>query len=225
MAENESITPEKQLLKLIESPSTAGFQAQRVKREGKKWFSLGALKGRLGFLKSASAARWNSLGQLVRTPPGLRQVNLALKFCILFLILYLGYSIVAMAIQLNKASHLILQPDKNIPFETEEPVTLKNLSYYTDKVGARDIFKLGPTAKAPEESRSSAPPPEEDTGKNLSLVGIAWSNDPEAMIENTQLKRTHFLKRGQFFDQNVKVVAIFKDRVVLSREGKEFELK
>ena len=53
--DNKSITPEKQLLRLIESPKkdeetrTAG-----VKREGKKWFSLGALRGRLSFLKTSS---------------------------------------------------------------------------------------------------------------------------------------------------------------------------
>ena len=225
MAENEPVTPEKQLLKLIENPSTAAFQAQQVKREGKKWLSWGALKGRVGFLKSISATRWNSFGKLIQTPPGLLQINMALKLCILLLVLYLGYSIVAMTFQLRKASHLILQPDKSIPFETEEPVTLKNLSYYTDKVGARDIFKLGPTAGTSEKSQSEAPPEEEDPSKNFSLVGIAWSNDPEAMIENTQLKRTHFVKRGQFFDQSVKVVAIFKDRVVLSQNDKEFELR
>jgi hypothetical protein len=225
MAENESLTPEKQLLKLIQNPSTTTLQTHKVKREGKKWFSLGALRGRLGFLKSISAARWSSLGQRVRTPPGLRQVNMALKFCILFLVLYLSYGVVAMAIQLRKASQLILQPDKSIPFEMGEPVTLKNLSYYTDKVGARDIFKLGPTAKAPDTPESTVVPPEEDLSKNFSLVGIAWSNDPEAMIENTQLKRTHFVKRGQFFDQSIKVVAIFKDRVVLGQNEKEFELK
>ena len=225
MAENEPITPEKQLLKLIENPNAQGVQAQKARREGGKWFSMGALKGRLGFLKTLSGERWTSLRKLFRTPPGIRQLNMALKFSILFLSLYLGYNMAAMGIQWRRASNLILQPGKGAPLETGQPVILKNLSYYTDKVASRDIFKLGATAKHEEESEGAGGAPKEDATKNFSLVGIAWSSNPEAMIENIQLKRTHFVKRGQSFDEDIKVVAIFKDRVVLSWQGKEFELK
>jgi type II secretory pathway component PulC len=57
------------------------------------------------------------------------------------------------------------------------------------------------------------------------LVGIAWSNDPEAMIEDGKNKRTFFVKRGQTLDDEVKVVTIFKDKVILTFKGKEFELR
>lgn len=224
MAENEPLTPEKQLLNLIENPNAQSVQTQKVKREGKQWFSMGAFKGRLGFLKTVSAERWNLFQQLFRTPPGIQQLNVVLKFSILFTALYLGYNMIAMGIQWRRASNLILQPGKGVPLETEQPMTLKSISYYTDKAATRDLFALGPRAKS-EESEAAEEAPAEDITKNFSLVGIAWSNDPEAMIENIQLKRTHFLKRGQSFDQDVKVVAIFKDRVVLSWQGKEFELK
>lgn len=227
MAENESITPEKQLLKLIENPNRPGLQrAENAKRQGIKWFSLGALKGRFGFLKSISAKRWDFLGQWFKGQPAIRHVNMALRFCILFLGLYLGYNVVAMAIQLRKASNLIVQVDTgNLSLPAQPPPPLKDLSFYMDKVLARDIFKLGAVRR--QESQASGEPVsgEEDARKNYSLVGIAWSDDPVVMIENTKLKRTHFARKGQTLDEQIKIVAIFKDHVVLNYQGEEFELK
>ena len=61
--------------------------------------------------------------------------------------------------------------------------------------------------------------------KNLALVGISWSNDPDVMIEDTKDNRTFFLKKGQLIDNQIKVEAIFKDHVVLSYGGEEVELR
>jgi type II secretory pathway component PulC len=64
-----------------------------------------------------------------------------------------------------------------------------------------------------------------DTEIKNNGVGIAWSNDPDAMIEDTKTHRTFFLKKGQTIDEEIKVQAIFKDRVVLSYKGEEIELR
>src|SRR3989338_4347464 len=62
--------------------------------------------------------------------------------------------------------------------------------------------------------------------KNLRLVGISWSADPDVMIEDTNMQRTFFLKKGQVMENiNVKVEAVFKDKVVLSCDGEEAELR
>ncbi len=223
MAKDEPTTPEKQLLKLIENPSRDTVKNETAKREGRKWFSLGALKGRFAFLESLSIQKLGSVKQLFKSSPGLHQLNFGLKIGILFLTIYFGYSVVAMVIQLKKASNLILQPDHPPLPAAEEAATLKNMNYYLDKVAGRDLFKFGAKPK-PTISERPTFFSEEPKPKKFSLVGIAWSVNPEAMIEDTEQKRTYFVRQGQALDNSVKVVAIFKDRVVLSDNGKEFEL-
>ena len=44
------------------------------------------------------------------------------------------------------------------------------------------------------------------------------------MIENTAEEKTYFIKRGHNVD-GVRIEAIYKDRVVISFEGKEAELR
>ena len=60
--------------------------------------------------------------------------------------------------------------------------------------------------------------------QHLRLAGISWSDDPDAMIEDTRTKRTLFVKRGGMIGK-IKVQAIFKDKVVLFYDGEEIELK
>jgi len=229
MAENESLTPEKQLLKLIENSTSSKqeplLQVEKAKREAKKWFSLNALKGRLSFLKTFLSGLGSSFRERSKNPLGIRHFNFLLKCLILFLSLYLGYTIVVTALELKRTSNLIFKYEGS-PSSLPEPAPmLKNLSYYMDKVTARDIFNLGALPTPEEKEKESALPPEEAVSKKFSLVGIAWSDNPEAMIEDTESKRTHFVKRGRTINQDIKVVAIFKDRVVLSYEDEEFELR
>lgn len=229
MAENEPpLTPEKQLLKLIENPKQDALKAESRKREGKKWFSAAVLKGKFSFWKSFSATRFLSLKQYTTTPVGIHRVNSALKILMIIGGVYFLYSVVGMAIELNRASNLIFSPEKNVQKVEEEPAQLKNLSYYLEKVSNRNIFQI-PEAKPqkPKEKEEAAQVKEkkEEVSKNYALVGIAWSANPEAMIEDTVNKRTHFMRRGQMIDNNVKVVTIFKDKVILSIDGKEVELK
>ncbi len=230
MAENEQppLTPEKQLLKLIENPKQDALKAESKKREGKKWFSTGTFKGKFSFWKSLSTTKFSSLRHYTKTPLGIRQLNSVLKILIVITGLYFVYSIVDMAIELNKASNLIFEPEKNVQKVEDETSQLKNLSYYLDKVVSRSIFEI-PEAK-PEKVREKMEnvvpeKPKEEVPINYALVGIAWSANPEAMIEDTVKKRTHFMHRGQMIDDDAKVVTIFKDKVILSVNGKEVELK
>ena len=131
-----------------------------------------------------------------------------------------------MALELKKASNLIFQLDQNLPLPPEPPGSLmQSLPYYMEQVSKRDIFQLGAvSAEIEEQAVALLPPVTEDQTEKYSLVGIAMSDRPEAMIEDTDLQRTYFVKRGQPLDNDVKVIAIFKDRVVLSYRGREFEL-
>ena len=116
MGQDENLTPEKQLLKLIEDPSPEKVKAEAQKRKKGKAFSLDAFKGRLAFWKSFAQGR-RPAGDKPRATfsfPTLsfRKVNVLLRISILFLSLYLGYSVVAMGIELRKTAHLIFQPER-----------------------------------------------------------------------------------------------------------------
>ena len=55
MEQKRDITPEKQLLKIIEDPKAGdsiNLKAKRRQRHSFSWFSFGALKGRLSFAKN-----------------------------------------------------------------------------------------------------------------------------------------------------------------------------
>jgi len=66
--------------------------------------------------------------------------------------------------------------------------------------------------------------------KDLKLVGVIWSTNPEAMVEDMVNKRTHLLKKGDTFGANqYKVKDITRSSVILeiTVEGavKEWELR
>jgi type II secretory pathway component PulC len=96
-----------------------------------------------------------------------------------------------------------------------------------EKTSARNLFVIGavPELEVKPGEVVSLTPKEADRAKDFSLVGIAWSADPEAMVEDGKNKKTYFVKRGQPLDSEVKVVTIFKDKVILTYKGKEFELR
>lgn len=104
----------------------------------------------------------------------------------------------------------------------------KAAAYYSEKVRQRDIFKMG--AKAPSADAPAADAPAASSSKileatqHLRLVGISWSKDPDAMIEDTRALRTLFVRRGQTIG-DIKVQAILKDKVILIYGGEETELK
>jgi hypothetical protein len=226
MATNESLTPEKQLLKLIENPKQASVRAESAKREGKKWFSFPAFKGRLDFWKGTSVKQWFSLKKFSQSAHGVGQINVVLKVLIVLVAIYTGYSVYQMAKGIKSAANLILTPDP-ITLDVPAPVTgLQSVSYYLEKIRGRNIFvSAQPEPIEEEETAPEAGVPQEDPFKDFALVGIAWSNDPEAMVEDTKLNKTFFMKRGQSMANGVRVVTIFKDKVILGYKDRESELR
>ncbi len=226
MAENEPLTPEKQLLNLIENPKQTSLQVENAKRESKKWVSLGALKGKFVFWKGFSLKKWLSFSSFTKTSDGVKRLNNILIFLIVVMGIYTVYNVVQLSLDLKKASNLILKPGNDLSTSTEPAFELKNISYYLDKFRGRSLFNVKEIPKAPEKEQAAPAAAEaSDATKDYSLVGIAWSSDPEAMIEHVKTSKTFFVKRGQNLEGGVKVVTIFKDKVILSFGDKEFELK
>jgi hypothetical protein len=108
--------------------------------------------------------------------------------------------------------------------ETKERSVLKKLEYYLDKVKKRDIFKMGAAAR-PENLIETGPSSKAvEATQNYKLVGISWSDDPDAMVEDIKTGKTFFVKRGQSIG-DVKVENITKEKIVLRYAQELIELR
>ncbi len=59
---------------------------------------------------------------------------------------------------------------------------------------------------------------------NFKLVGILWSDNPQAMIEDKKDQKTYFLKSGEKIKE-IMIKEIFRNKVVLSNGEREWELR
>jgi len=224
MAQEKPPTPERQLLNLIEGSSAkANVQVQAIKHRGLSFFSFGAWLGRAAFYKQGFT-HWLSAGEFRRLD--IKAVNKILGFFLFILSAYFISSLFISLAKFNKIPELEIKYNGILkPSAQKEAELTKVVSYYLEKVRARDIFKMGEkkTGTTAEKAPSGRIV---ELAQNLKLVGISWSNDPDVMLEDTKAQRTYFLKKGQMLENlNLKLEAVFKDKIILSCEGQEIELR
>lgn len=245
--DNSELSPEKQLLKLIEEsggsaaapapPSGAAkpvyakpapaavVEAKPKGPAAPPALSLGALQSRVLFAKEKNLAAFaKSFGG----PIDLKKINAGL---LALAVVVGGYFLVTSVILATRVS---VMPSFSFKVDTSSNVgiskhisNLKAFTYYMEKVHGRDIFKIGrmmTQSAAPVLDQAAIRAAQEAVLNKFRLVGISWSDDPDAMVEETTSGTTHFMKRGQVLD-GVKVQAIFKDKVVLNYNGVEIELR
>jgi len=227
MAQERSLTPEKQLLKIIETSkaSSLGVHAQTSRRHGMSWLNFGAWLGRVSFLKGRFE-KWSQNLSLEHLD--VKVANRILGFSVALLLLYFFVNLGISLLSLSKMPRLESNtPAVKIETSLPEPTGFKKAaSYYLDKVRERDIFTMG-LKKIPAEKPGEVAAPSGkslDVAGSLKLVGISWSADPDAMIEDTKALKTFFVKRGEMVG-DARVQAIFKDKVVLILNNEEFEIK
>lgn len=229
MAEDRQITPEKQLLKLIEEPGgtakgPAAVQKARLKRAGAGFFSpaavIGALFGWLSFFKRASQKKTG------RSKMGLsfKTVNRVLILASLVLAVYLVTDTFALAVSLMRPPNFVMQKDGAAPAAIDSPSVLSDEGSYVERASRRNIFKEHKEA-APKKIEQGAAAAAANAASGLSLVGISWSSSPDAIVEDKENQKTYFLKRGMSFGNGMRVTAIFKDKVVIETGGEEYEIK
>lgn len=193
-----------------------------IKHQGLGLFSVGVLKGRFSFFKHhfKGGFKFGDFAQL-----DIRLVNLVLQCIAGVLAFYFIFSLVSSTMSLRKGFTIKIATVEKEAKVSQTISFLKAASYYLEKARERDIFTMG-TKKISQmvTGKSSISKITEET-KDLRLVGISWSTDPDVMIEDTKNKRTLFLKKGQLIDNRVKLKAVFKDKVVLSYSGEEIELR
>lgn len=233
MAEDGSVTPEKQLLKLIEEakggdlPGTAGPKKSGRIFAPRQW--IGSALGRLAFWKRSAKKRAVAPKKFKWS---METLNRLLGLAVAAAFAYLVWDVGSSAVALRHPPNFALQSEKAAAGAGQEMASLKDAGFYLQQISARDIFQDESKAVKRKQKQEEGKKPSviiEEQQKNLAedfaLVGISWSSNPDAIIEDKVSRRTHFVKKGSTIGAGIKVEAIFKDKVVLSFEGEEFELR
>lgn len=227
MAQERPFTPEKQLLKLIEDPKLKpdSFNSLAIKHQGMSWFSPSAWLGRFSFLKDWAKKQFQKSESHGFDTKAIIKI---LIVCVLGLGAYFITNIIGSFATISKPGNFSLGAMKEDvgAISTEDSfVSKKAVTYFLDKIRQRDIFKMGQVKKDDTEFVPRGPTSRIiEATAHLKLVGISWSDDPDAMIEDTKALRTFFVKRGGMVGE-IKIQAIFKDKVILSYGGEELEIR
>lgn len=229
MAQEKPLTPERQLLNLIEGGEAGhgSLKAEAVKHRGLSLLSSQAWLGRISFLKQESV-KWFKGGS--SRGIDIKAINKILGFCAAILSIYFVANLFISVDNFKQMPDFKfkIKQAKSTAADIQGAAVLRALTYYLEKIRARDIFIMGekPRQDTGKETLKPSPSRVAEVTQSLRLVGISWSNDPDVMLEDIKAQKTFFLKKGQILDSNnVKVEAIFKDKVILSFEGAEIELK
>ncbi len=216
MAQERPLTPEKQLLKLIEDPKLkpTAFSTLAIKHQGLSLISFSAWMGRVYFLKDWFKRRFQGSAH---QGFNVKIISNVLGICIFVLTIYFMSNLLASFINLKKVGNLLLEvkkEDSSLALPGEAFVSKKTVSYFLEKIRQRDIFRMGQNKSVDAGVASRGPSSRIiEATQHLKLVGISWSEDPDAMIEDTLALRTFFVKRGGLVGE-VKVQAIYKDKLI-----------
>lgn len=203
--EDKNLTPEERLLKIIE---TSGNQTSGSKRPA---------AAAAGEKKSVPAGP----GVFLRLPAGggaLRTVIQLSAAAAVSATLFLLYDYAASSSDYSQRFKRLLSSGGDSVAKTAA-VKAPDLKDLLESAGKHNIFAVEPDKAENLLSAEAA-----QTVSTLKLVGILWSERPQAMVEDTKNSKTYLLNNGDSLN-DLKVKQIYVDKVVLSKDGKDWELR
>lgn len=97
------------------------------------------------------------------------------------------------------------------------------LSYYTNSVGKRQIFKIfqppKPKAKAPDKPKVTL----QQRLAGYTFVGILFGDTPQAIVEDKKSARSHYVSAGQMLGE-IKIESIERGKVTVSCEEETMDI-
>jgi hypothetical protein len=220
MADKQYFSPERDLLKVIEAGAAAKSSLFKLKRQGVSFFAPGALAGRISFFK-AYFKKGMKISAL-----NLNGLNKALLVILIILGVYVVGDMTIAYLGINRRLAEVFSFSKlTATLSDNENVKLKAAAYYLDKAAKRNLFTLTAKILTPDNSSNvSAGSPIALRAAALKLVGISWSDSPDAIIEDSNMKKTFFVKSQDAINE-FKVEEILRDKIILSYQNERFELK
>ena len=210
--EQKKITPEERLLKIIENPKpTANKKTGNLLGEKKSLFKIKNL---------ASLFKGLSINKEKLKSFNLKSLNKSLA----------GFSVFITSIWIIDFLHVGMEQNNNFEkvikhtgIQSKEALSLSSINVDVNdayqKVRSRNIF-----VSAQENGKASLPDEVAQAISSLKLVGILWSNNPQAMVENSAQQKTFLVSAGDDIGK-IKIKQIMRDRVILLVDGQEQEIR
>lgn len=217
MAEGK-LTPEEQLLKLIEKDNQGG--TGELKRKKRFFFGISEFRGIKDFLNRA-IKRYLIKLKLGFKEPNLKVINKAFLILSIVLLIYSIISLIFNRYNIRKVYENI-QPTEEKRLTQKIKIKERPFLHYLEMARRRDIFSSIPLKEESEKPKMGEKQIQEIM-RGFKLVGIAWGKEPIVMIESKDDKRTYFLKKGDKIGQ-FKVNDILEDKVILDYSGSLIEL-
>jgi len=203
-----SLTPEEKLLRIIESPPEAvrGMRRERRIADFKLDFKL--LKAKYG--------------EKLKAFLNLKAASAVLVFLSGVATIYLGLDFWLGAPRLTNVQRLEVLAKK---MEVGDMTLgqLDPLSVYLQEITQRNIFALPEDVPLVAVQKVEPAVELKKLTDGLKVVGIIWSDAPQAIIEDSKDGKTRLLNRGSKI-RDARVKDILKDRVILSYDSQEVEL-
>ena len=205
----DNLTPEEKLLKIIENPNVEKRSPSVIGRM--KAAGAAPLKDWLGIfhIDRDILKRFN-----------LKLVNVVIAVvCLVITIVWIfNFAINGLGMS-RRFDQIIAGPAAVEREEQKSQKTDVSIEEALTQVKRRNMFTLMPSK---EEAQASV-----DIGLtlgNLKLVGILWSDNPQAMIENSKEQKTYFVSRGDKIG-DIEVRDIMRDKVKIGKGAEEWELR
>ncbi len=213
MANQTPLTPEENLLRIIESPAEA---ARGMRQRPRPPFDAKL------YLQMVRAKYGDSIQRLATV----RSLNIAffaaasVATLFLFVDFWLGMPKAEILERLEASAKTSGVGDLSIE-------QLKPQALYMQEITGRNIFALAETPAATQAAAAQTPaqnPVVENIITAYRVVGIIWSETPQAILEDVKGGGTQLINRGSVV-KGVRVKDILKDRVIMSYDGKDVELR
>jgi len=210
--EENKITPEEQLLRIIEDPKT-----EKSKTPLPMKTTYGDIKFLTSFFKSLHIQK-----------DFFKRINLQaankiiLVICGIFTIFWLFDFIKTGSMLNKKLEKVIVEAQAYEPQNVNiKPIPEINISDAIMNAKKRNIYTftmLTAVAQSPTGTDVAA------MISNLKLVGIIWGDNPQAMIESSKEQKTYLLNKDDMVDELI-IKKILRDKVILGKDDKEWELR
>ena len=206
----DDITPEEKLLKIIENPA-----AQKQKVPPAIQINAARIKSLLLWFKKPH------IDKGVFKHFDLRMANkMVAVLCGVFTVLWIFDFVMTKIVLTNNVDNLKKGVDISNPASANIPLPDINMDDLLASLRTRNIFTFIPPKSQTTEVASDVM----SLINNMKLVGIIWSDNPQAMIEDTKEQKTYLLNQGEQLGQ-VKIKTIYRDKVVVTKEGQDWELR
>jgi hypothetical protein len=207
--EKDKLTPEEKLLKIIENPNVEKRPVPLVIRV--KGLGLSSLKEWLKNIR---------IDKDIIKRINLKTINRVIAgICVIITVIWIFGFFKSGLTMGRRFRQVVSGEEKSTPDDMKRPNIEASVDEAVSQAKKRNIFTFLPTKEEIASTINVGP-----TLSNFKLVGILWSDNPQAMIENTKEQKSYFVSKGDTIG-DIEVRKILGDKVIVGKGSEEWELR